>query len=584
VVVLLLPGAGFGELLGAWRKGDSLIERLGMAIGLGITVDTAIVLVTGLSIQGGVPMISVSDTALYAALGAGAVALVCSAVIKKKFSFVVRPTVWDGLVFAFMAVQGILFTLFFQKYPIFPEYLVPDTGVHAGIVQSLVTGRVDLSSAVLYYGAHFQLSLSYLLVGGDLLIEVQRGMALLAVIATPVFFLAASRFFSSRRAGLTFAMLYTLGGTIWFIGVLNASLYANFFGLIACAFLLVAVAEAAERRSKGTWVILALAALTMYFSHYSSVTLVPALLLYPVVQRFFKKFERSQVYAILVILVPAVVGVLVYRYALTLLLYFVSNTGGATIGQTYLSGLLSVFPVLSAMVLEVNYDIGFVLLAVLAGFGTWKAVKTKSALGIMLLIWLVCIMVVSPLNIGAWRYAYVGLLPLLLLASYGLASVLPIPQKGMKVRFGGKQVLFAFLVISLLIGAWGVMVVSDATSGTQVFSQAQYQVYDSIQWLGQNTPANSSYLSVSDWRYSYTDLLIQRTTTYEFTSTPSQAIPLAESLHSRYIIVTDLVTASVTSADQFPWNNFPTHSDANLTLIYSNPDVRIFSVNSTSGS
>jgi len=28
----------------------------------------------------------------------------------------------------------------------------------------------------------------------------------------------------------------------------------------------------------------------------------------------------------------------------------------------------------------------------------------------------------------------------------------------------------------------------------------------------------------------------------------------------------------------FPWNNFPNNSTGNLTLVYQNPDVRIFEI------
>lgn len=56
-----LPGIGVGELLGLRRKEDSLIESMGFAFGLWLTVDTVVMLVrtSGVLGQRGIDILTV---------------------------------------------------------------------------------------------------------------------------------------------------------------------------------------------------------------------------------------------------------------------------------------------------------------------------------------------------------------------------------------------------------------------------------------------------------------------------------------------------------------------------------------------
>ena len=139
--------------------------------------------------------------------------------------------------------------------------------------------------------------------------------------------------------------------------------------------------------------------------------------------------------------------------------------------------------------------------------------------------------------------------------------------------------MLVLVLVPLFAGSWGVQMVSDATTDTQLISQSQVAVNASISWLGLHTPQNSTYLSVSDFRFSYTSLFLDRPTTYVYLSDPGQAIPYADQQNIPYIIVTNLVTAAIPDNPQdFPWNTFPAESSTNLTLIYNNTDVRIYHV------
>jgi hypothetical protein len=168
------------------------------------------------------------------------------------------------------------------------------------------------------------------------------------------------------------------------------------------------------------------------------------------------------------------------------------------------------------------------------------------------------------------------------MAAFGLFSLLPKIEVRKRRRssptlYWKAGAILVLVLVPLFAGSWSVQMVSDATTSTQLSSQAQLAVNTSIFWLESHTPNNSTYLSVSDFRFTFTSLFLSRQTTYVYMSETDQAITYANQQHIPYIIVTNIVTASVPDIPQdFPWNNFPTASDSNLTLIYANTDVRIY--------
>ena len=45
LLFIFLPGLGFGELLNLWRSDEGLMERVGLARGLGLAVVTVVLMV-----------------------------------------------------------------------------------------------------------------------------------------------------------------------------------------------------------------------------------------------------------------------------------------------------------------------------------------------------------------------------------------------------------------------------------------------------------------------------------------------------------------------------------------------------------
>lgn len=586
---IFLPGIGFGELLNLWPRDSTLTERLAYSFGLGLAVSTLVLLVrtSGLTV-GGVTLRGMDLASVYFLVGLGLGALAVSVVWRRKLGIVVRPKRVDWVLLFIMAVLAAMELVYFLKYLIFPQYESVDFGAHVLLVQSLISGaQTSIPAGILYFGVHFQLASALLLVGGEPLVTLQRTMALLVVLSPLLFYLAAKSLFSRRLAGVIVAAVYAFSGTIWFIGVFNSGLFANFFGVLAALFLIVATLNVASSvKSVRGWLVFFLALVMAYFSHYTTMTLFPALLVLPFVQ-FFRDRKQAVGYLAPAVaaIAPGLVGLAVFPGLLTKVLNLAAAGGGQITGKTLLSAAFSGIPVLSFMTLEVFDDVGFVFLLVFAGVCLYRGVAGKKALIAVPLVWFVSLFVAAPANVSAWRFSYEAIIPLTLMAGYGVFSLLPLPRASTRRRRSGSHlaalVVLAILLAPLVATSFAEISMADAVTNTNVSADEQQEVYTAIYWLQANTPNSSTYLSATDWRFSYTDLIISRVTFApamgQCITDPQEAQRTALQNGAGYVIVTFGVTCSLPPDPQlYLWNTL--RQSSNLTLVYSNSDVKVFKI------
>jgi hypothetical protein len=592
LLVIFLPGIGFCELLGVWRDRDGLAERIAYAFGLGLAVDTLtfVVRTSGLTLSD-IALQGIDTGTVYFAAVLGAGALVASLVLRRRFSMPVKPRALDFVLLLILLIQGVMALLYFQKYPIFPAYQSADYGVHVSYVQGLINGTTtSIPQGILYYGVHFQLASAFLLVGGEALVTVQRTMGILVVLSPLLFYLATSRTFDSRGAGLVATAIYALSGTLWLDSVFNSGLYANFFGILAALFLLVVFVDlSAKPKSVRLWIVFVGAVVMTYFSHYTVITVLPALLVIPVIQRFWSKGSVfGHLAPPLVAVAPGGVALLAIPGLFSKLVETAEAKGAVITGSTPVSDALSGWPFLHYLSLEVFSDIAFVFLLVFAAVYVFRGIHLKASIIFIPLVWFLLLLVAAPLDISAWRFSFEALIPLTLMAGFGVFSLVPkVGQSKTKRRrintstgygrYLTALVVLAILLTPLLAVSWGERSLSDSISSTGPVAQAQQDVYDALYWLKDNTPAGASYLSVSDWRFTYSGLFFGRTTDYAFFSQPAGALTLAKHNGDKYVIVTNAVTVALPpEPGLFPWNNF--QNSGELSLVYSNSDVRVFQI------
>jgi hypothetical protein len=580
---IFLPGISIGELLHAFDSRPNITERLAIAFGFGIAADT---LVMGIRTSGVGPLRGIDIGTIDAVILAGVAILAMSIFLRRKLVFPMRPNQTDVLVFATMVLMVLMLALYFEKYPIFPEYDSYDFFGHVYNTQSIIAGLyTTVPTGILYYGVHYQLAAAYLLTGGDALQRIRTTMAFLVVLSVPVFYLASVKIFSSEKAAIATVLLYATSGAIWYVWVFDSGLFPNFFGVIVSLF---AIALFLEFQSGWNWKAWGAFLLTMpavYLSHYTTLSILPALLVVSVAIGVRKRKQwKNLLVPALVVAIPIVVAAAAYPTLVSTVLSLFTLQGGSVSGSTYLSSALSGIPILSFMAADIYYDLGFVLMWAFVGIYLWKGVATGFSPKLIPLIWMLSLFAISPTSLISWRFAFEAVVPFTLMAAYGISIFTPSLKRGRKNKVRTNSYFKSGLVLGLVIGvtvagSWGQIMVSDSLTDTSIQATSQGQVYDAINWIQTHTPPNASYLSVSDWRFSQASLLIGRTGLYEFVSTPAEALKLISGTTIGYIIVTNVATVSLSDPSLLPWNNFPSQSNANLTLVYSNPDVKIFQVN-----
>ncbi|MDA4118380.1 MAG: hypothetical protein OK455_08560, partial [Thaumarchaeota archaeon] len=423
VALLFLPGAAFIEI---FRLGGeySFAERLGLAFGLSMAVDVLVLaLRTSGLLVGSQLMRGIFPGTLEIILALSFVAFAAAVGLRRKFTFYVKPTRYDLLVLGLVLAQAVLVVAHFSKYPIFPQFQSVDFGQHVQITADLQSGVLSIvPGGLLYFGVHLLMG-SLVALSGDLVLEAtQYAMGILTVLSPLMVFVAVNSLAQSKRVGLIASFLYVATGFVWFGSVFDAGLYANFFGILSILLVLGLVpAVMKQPRNPGVWAAFLLALGSGYLSHYSFVTILPALIALPIVAfAFERKVIWASVAVTVVVLVPAVVAAALRPDLVSLLLQFVQANGGGSInGDTFLSQFLAGWPVLRYTFVEIADDLAAVVILALAALGVYLVVRGKNPVVLMAVVWLVALLVVAPLTAGAWRFSYMVLLPLLIVGSIG---------------------------------------------------------------------------------------------------------------------------------------------------------------------
>jgi len=589
VALLFLPGLAFMELF-AVGADLSFAERLGLAFGLSMAVDVLVLAFrTSGVLIGSQLMVGIFPATLEVMLGASLVVFAAAVVLRRRATFYVRPERYDVYVLGLVVAQALLVLAHFSKYPIFPQFSSVDFMQHVEITTDLQAGRATMfPGGILYYGAHLLMG-SLVALSGDLPLAVtQYAMGFLTVLSPLLVYLAVGSMTASRRVGLVATLLYVSTGFVWFGSVFDAGLYANFYGILSILLLFALVPVVLKQpRSPGVWVALALAVGSGYFSHYSYVTVIPALVALPILLFATERKVSLPALAIpAVVVVPGAVALLLRPDLVSLLVQFIeASAGGNVPADTPLSGSLAGWPVLRYIVVEVTDDVGAVFTLLLAVLGVYVGARSKNPLVWMLIVWLLAILVVAPFSEAAWRFSYMALVPLLMIAAVGFEWLVPgSEQKGLKQRskmraradYRRYRLGLAGVVFLLLfVNSWSWQLLGDAASLATESSQTQHGVIAAMQWMNATTPRDSLVVSVTDSDYNYYQLLYGRQSGYVPLATPDQVVAAsAGSKSPTYVVITTVGTVPLVNSSDNPFNLYP--GDTRFQLEYNQSGVVIY--------
>lgn len=486
---------------------------------------------------------------------------------------------------------GLVLWLYFNKFPIFPDAQSGDFIQYVRIVGSYETGHFGgLAQNLLYGGVLFYLTAFGLVFHSVPRIVLEREAMAVLVLASPVIvFLSVKAMVESENVGLVFAALWTLCGYVWFGMVFNSGLYANFVGVLVS----LALAGATVWATRGDFSlrkvgVYALVLLTSLFSHYSTLLLFPALIAYLAYVAFKDEKRRlSTKVSLGILLAPMVAGFVLYGGLLeTMLGFLTANGGGAPSTDGFSQALLAV-PVIGYMTAEVTFDIGAVVLFGLAILAVFLVLRSRNEKMLIPVVWFLTILIASPMNASAWRFAFVGLVPLTILAAYPVAQLLQNKgvRRGMKFREmpQGRRVFVVPILFLVCSGGWVFRPVvpfgalGGAVTDQGVIASSQVQTMDAISWMkalpvgacgyqftnpsmapgrfrdpyeGYSWGALPCYfLDVTDWHFIYSEDLGGPVVEYNpvYSDAPELASFHALSEHEQYLIVTNVTSYQLAS-------------------------------------
>jgi len=92
LLFVFLPGIGFAESLNLWRNEEGFMERVGLSLGLGLAVDTVVIMVrtSGFSVSRFV-LRGLDTATVYSVILAGIALLLSSVAVRRRFTFLARP-------------------------------------------------------------------------------------------------------------------------------------------------------------------------------------------------------------------------------------------------------------------------------------------------------------------------------------------------------------------------------------------------------------------------------------------------------------------------------------------------------------
>jgi len=591
LALLFLPGVALMEI---FRLGGefSFAERLGIAFGLSMAVDVLVLaLRTSGILVGSQLMLGIFPGTLQLMLGVSLVALVVPVALRRKMAFYVPPTRYDLYVLGLVAAQAVLIAAHFSKYPIFPQFQSVDFTQHVQITADLQSGKAAMfPGGVLYYGVHLLMGSLVALSGDLVLVATQYAMGILAALSPLLVYAAVDSLTTSKRVGLVAALLYVSTGFVWFGSVFDAGLYANFYGILSILLLFALIpAVVKQPKSPGLWVALALAVGSGYFSHYSYVTVIPALIALPVaVFVLERKVNLPSVAVSVLVVLPGAIAALLRPDLVTLLIQFVQATGGGNVaGDTALSPLFAGWPVLRYVVVEVTNDVASVVTLALAVLGVYVAARSKNPMVWMLIAWLVALLVVAPFSEAAWRFSYMALAPLLIAAAVGLDWLLPKSEdrsfrqrskmRGRRATGRYRLGLLAVLFLLLVVNSWSWQLLADSTSNGSANNLTQNGLLKAMEWMNATTPANSQVVSVTNSNYNYYQLLYGRESGYAPLASPDEVVASASSVGTSvptYVVLTEVGTVTAPNPSQNPFSLYP--NDTRFQLQYNDSGVLVY--------
>ncbi len=595
LALLIFPGLAAMLVLGE-LKGRSAVEVVAVSFGLSLIIVPLLLFGLYAIVH------TVSETMVYGVAGGSVLIALASTRVRK---IRIQSPKIDNFTLAAIVLtifQGAVLLAEFSKYPIFPLTTSQDFRIHLQSALQFQAGTFSISGLTYPPGAQLLIASLLAVEGGNPISNMQYSIVAVASIAPLLFYVVASKILKSQKIGLLATLLYVLSGAVWYTALFASGLYPNFVADIITVVVIYLVSEAATSLNLQTRILITVAGVSLYFTHYTTILFIASLwLVLPVVWFWARdQFSRFAEVAGLVSL-PGVLLLAVRPDLLSVVLNLVGFTGaGAGIviaTPDFVSTFLSSFNQF-LYYLYVEIGIGLLIFTIFSvGVATYFAVRKKNIWLAFLVIWFALVFALSPQTGIAWRFAKYGVLPILFIWGLGFKGILPnlltedgqsnAPQVRTKRRASGRftpgrlvviLVIFGLLLFKAPINGMA----TDLAVSPGPISQNADQVYDAMNWLGTHGGTNTNILGIDDWRFSYMTPIWGDSISLYKDAPAEAAYQLAAVNRSAFLIVGNFLVpgplSSIVGSNNYSaaYQSYPA-----FTLIYSNPAVSVYKTNLT---
>jgi hypothetical protein len=177
-------------------------------------------------------------------IGSGFVLIVLVRIISGNKIEIPKPAKSDIMPFLPSLIIALVCLLYFQAFPIFPQFVSADFSQHADLLRAILSGQTfALDAQVLKFAYLYLLAVPMAFSQTTLaspipLVQIRIEMAIMVVLSPYFVYLASQKLFNSHRVAWITSLFYALSGFVWFGLVFNSGLYSNFYGVMASLFLI----------------------------------------------------------------------------------------------------------------------------------------------------------------------------------------------------------------------------------------------------------------------------------------------------------------------------------------------------------
>lgn len=127
----------------------------------------------------------------------------------------------------------------------------------------------------------------------------------------------------------------------------------------------------------------------------------------------------------------------------------------------------------------------------------------------------------------------------------------------------------------LVVNSWSWEVIGDAASNGASNNATQHGILKAMQWLNSTTPSNSQVVAVTNFDFTFYQLLYGRPSGYVPLAAPDDVVNAAfGSTVPTYVVLTDLGTVTIADPNTNPFALYP--NDSRFQLQYNDSGVLIY--------